>query len=239
MEEVAFLEARDLQAAASRRRSINHMQVNQLQNKVIENSRGPPAKREAEPTQQHRPKHLRRSASVGSYFQQLERDVDNIVGTVVARDAEAEAAREITIQPDSTTSTATSASGNQVVNTVSISESAKNGTSVLETDSKKMTTQEKNGRKDRHREQKHREKLHEEKLAKEKADIKELSKSTKEMNSTATGIKEVSKQNSTANIVSAKGADLNAKPVPSIPAQVAKVAARAAEIVRSWTGSHE
>ncbi|MCJ1397321.1 hypothetical protein MMC11_000513 [Xylographa trunciseda] len=260
MEEIVLLEARDLEPAANRRRSFSHIQTNQLQNKVIESNSGSLTKREAEPNQQRRPKHIKRSASVGSYLQQLERDVGNIVGTVVARDAEAEPAREDTIQPNSTTTTVTSASGNSVVNTLSISENAKNGTSAVETDSKKKTTKEeetgrkhskeskakeaekeqaKKGREHRIKEQKHRERLREEKIAKEKAEIKKLGKTIKGMNSTVAGTKEALKQNSTADIVSSKKADLNAKPVPSIPAQVAKVAARAAEIVRSWTGLHE
>ncbi|MCJ1434141.1 hypothetical protein MMC27_003507, partial [Xylographa pallens] len=243
-EEVAFLEARNFPAVANHRRSFNHIQTNLLQNKVTETPQGHRVKREAEPKKLYRPKHLRRSASVGSYFQQLERDVENIASTVVAREAEAEAARDVTIKPDSTTATTTSASGNQVVNTVSLSESAKNGTSAVETEHKKKTTKEKEeawkGRESRIKEQKHRERLHEMKLlAKEKAEIKSMGKTKAEMNSTATGIKETSKQNSTANVVSAQKADLNAKPVPSIPASVVKVAARAAEIVRSWTGLHE
>ncbi|MCJ1378321.1 hypothetical protein MMC17_001418 [Xylographa soralifera] len=261
-EEIAFLNARDLQAAANRRRSFSHILTNQQQNKVTEFPRGSRAKRDAEPTQLHRPKHLRRSASVGSYFQPLERDVENIASTVVAREAEAEAARDMTIKPNSTTTTTISASGNQVVNTVSISDSAKNGTSAVEAEPKKKTTKEKEeserkhpkelkakedekkeearkGKEHRTKEQRHREKLQEEKIAKEKAEIKKLGKTIKEMNSTATAIKETSKQNSTANNTSAKKADLNAKPVPSIPAQVAKVAARAAEIVRGWTGLNE
>ncbi|MCJ1294783.1 hypothetical protein MMC34_006341 [Xylographa carneopallida] len=261
-EEFAFLEARNLQAAADRRRSFHHITSNLLQNKVTETPRGRRVKREAGPEQLRSPKYLRRSASVSSYFQPLERDVEN-VGTVVAREAEAEAeaARDIAIKPDSTTTTSTSASGNQVVNTVSISETAKNGTSAVESEPKKKTTKEKEeserkhpkelkakedekeeakkGREHRIKEQKHREKLHEQKLAKEKAESKKLGKTIKEMNSTATGIKETSKENATATVGAARKADLNAKPVPSIPAQVAKVAARAAEIVRSWTGLNE
>ena len=263
-EEFASLEARNLLGAANRPQSLNHIPTMMLQNKVTETPKGSRVKREAESTQLRSPRLLRRSASVDSYIQQLERDVDNIVGTVVAREAEAEveAAREITIKPNSTTTTATSASGNQVVNTVGVSENLTNRTSAGDTEPKKKTTKEKEeserkhpkelkakedekkeeakkGGENRMKEQKHREKLQEKKLAKEKAEIKKLGKFIKEMNSTATGIKGTSKQNSTANDVSARKADLNAKPVPSIPAQVAKVAARAAVIVRSWTGLHE
>ena len=270
-EEIAFLNARDLRASANQRRS-NRFQISQssmLQNKVPVSPKVPHSKREAELKQSRSPKHMRRAASVSSYFQQLERDVENVVGTIVSRDAEAEAeaesAREVTIQPNSITTTTTDVPGSQVVNTVNVLESAKNGTSNVEIDPKKKTTeekegterkhpkemkakeeekkaQEKKGRENKIKEQKHREKLQEEKIAKEKSEIKKLGKAIKAMDNTATGIKskeERLKKNSTANVLSAKKADLNEKPVPSISAQVAKVAARTAEIIRSWTGLNE